>query len=105
MREYQFFEFRAVDRPLTDVEMRELRVISTRAEITPTSFQNFYTFGDFKGDPDALMRRYFDAFVYIRWETRTLAVPLAQLEGIDLEEEAARAIEDWHYWVDQGYEL
>ena len=47
MSEYQYYEFRTIDRPLTQREMRELRAISTRAEISPTSFTNFYTFGDF----------------------------------------------------------
>ena len=40
MSEYQYYEFRAIDRPLTDQQMRELRVISTRAAISRTSFSN-----------------------------------------------------------------
>jgi hypothetical protein len=40
MSEFQYYEFRALDRCLTSREMRELRAISTRAEITPTSFVN-----------------------------------------------------------------
>lgn len=70
MSEYQYYEFRAIDRPLDDQEMDELRDLSTRAEITPTSFTNTYNWGDFKGDPSALMDRYFDAFVYVaNWGT------------------------------------
>ena len=46
-----------------------------------------------------------EMFVLIRWERRTLAVPLAQLEGIAVDERTRQAIEDWHYWVAQGYEL
>jgi hypothetical protein len=65
MSEYQYYEFRAVDRPLTEAEMAELRALSSRATITPTSFQNEYNFGDFRGDPLTLMRKYFDAFVYV----------------------------------------
>ena len=38
--------------------MDELRALSTRAEITPTSFTNTYHWGDFKGNPAALMDRY-----------------------------------------------
>ena len=64
MSEYLYYEFRAVDRPLTHREIRELRALSTRAEITPTSFVNSYEWGDFKGDPDILMDKYFDAFVH-----------------------------------------
>ena len=35
MSEFQYYEFRALDRSLSQREMRELRAISTRAEITP----------------------------------------------------------------------
>jgi hypothetical protein len=34
----------------------------------------------------------------IRWQGRELAIPREQLTGIDLPEEAAQAIADWHYW-------
>lgn len=46
-----------------------------------------------------------DMFVLIRWKPHQLAVPLMQLEGIQVDEEAQQAIEDWHYWLKQGYEL
>jgi Calcium binding len=46
-----------------------------------------------------------EMFVLIRWERRTLAVPLAQLEGAAVDEQTRQVIEDWQYWVAQGYEL
>jgi hypothetical protein len=46
-----------------------------------------------------------EMFVGIRWERRPLAVPLAQLEGIQVDKETEQAIQDWHYWVNRGYEL
>ena len=46
-----------------------------------------------------------EMFVGIRWERRPLAVPLAQLEGIQVDEETEQAIQDWRYWVNRGYEL
>jgi hypothetical protein len=46
-----------------------------------------------------------EMFVLIRWERRALAVPLAQLEGIAVDEQTGQVIEDWQYWVAQGYEL
>ncbi len=74
MSEYQYYEFRAVDRPLTRREMRKLRSLSTRAQITPTSFVNHYEWGNFKGDPQVLMEKYFDAHVYVaNWGTHQLA--------------------------------
>jgi hypothetical protein len=73
LSEYQYYEFRAIDRPLDQEEMDALRALSTRAEITPTSFTNTYHWGDFKGNPDDLMNRYFDAFVYVaNWGTNQL---------------------------------
>jgi Calcium binding len=46
-----------------------------------------------------------EMFVLIRWRPHPLAVPLMQLEGIHVDEETQQAIEDWHYWMNQGYEL
>lgn len=43
MSEYQYYEFQAVDRPLTETEMAELRSYSTRARIMPASFINDYS--------------------------------------------------------------
>ena len=73
MSEYQYYEFRAVDRPLTEKQMDELRELSTRAEITPTSFTNEYNYGNFRGSPEKMMDKYFDAFVYVaNWGTHRL---------------------------------
>ncbi len=77
MSEYQYYEFQAVDRPLTAKEMAELRSFSTRARITPTTFVNDYSWGNFKGDEDAWMEKYFDAFLYVaNWGTRVLKLAL-----------------------------
>ena len=77
MSEYQYYEFQTVGRRLSETEMRELRAYSTRARITPTSFVNEYSFGSFKGNPDAWMERYFDAFLYVaNWGTHELKLGL-----------------------------
>src|SRR5262245_30722978 len=77
MSEYQYYEFRALDRPLSRQEQQELRALSTRAEIDAWSFTNEYHWGDFKGDPRKLMRKYFDAFLYYaNWGTHRLAFRL-----------------------------
>lgn len=65
MSEYQYYEFVAIDEPLTPKQMAELRSRSSRASITPTSFVNDYQWGNLKGDPADWMRRYFDAHVYV----------------------------------------
>lgn len=77
MSEYQYYEFLAIDRPLTRKQMAELRACSTRARITATGFVNEYDWGDFKGDEDAWMERYFDAFLYVaNWGTNILMLRL-----------------------------
>jgi hypothetical protein len=48
MSEYQYYEFIALDRPLTAQQIDEVREFSSRAEISSTSFVNEYNFGDFK---------------------------------------------------------
>ena len=44
-----------------------------------------------------------EMMVLIRWQGRTMGVPLAQLTGVGVDESTAEAIGDWHYWVAQGY--
>jgi hypothetical protein len=46
-----------------------------------------------------------EMLVLMPWERRTLAVPLSQLDALVTDEQTGRAIEDWRYWVDRGYEL
>lgn len=46
-----------------------------------------------------------EMFVLTPWERRTLAVPLVQLESFAADEQTERAVEDWRYWVERGYEL
>ena len=71
--EYQYYEFLALDKPLTNEQRAELRKLSSRAEITATRFVNEYNYGDFRGNPEKLMERYFDAFCYLaNWGTRRL---------------------------------
>jgi hypothetical protein len=73
--EFQYYEFQAVDSPLSLEAQRALRRITTRAEITSRSLVNTYEWGNFKGDPRRLVERWFDLFIYwANWGTRTLMV-------------------------------
>lgn len=48
----------------------------------------------------------YEMFVEIHRDKRTLAIPLAQIlpiTGVDVN--TKEAIEDWHYWVNRGYEF
>lgn len=92
MSEYQYYEFLSIDRPLTADEMAELRALSTRATITPVSFTNEYNWGDFKGNPDTLMQRYFDVHIYVaNWMTAIFMVRLP-LEALPRETATAAAV-------------
>ena len=84
MTEYQYYDFQAVDRALTVAEQDSLRRLSSRAEISPTSFVNHYDWGEFGGNPHDLMDELFDAHLYLaNWGTRVLyfRFPLGPLRG------------------------
>jgi len=77
MSEYQYYEFQALDRPLTQEQISKLRAYSSRAQITPSSFVNVYNWGDFKGNPRQWMEQYFDAFLYFaNWGSRRFMLRL-----------------------------
>lgn len=116
MSEYQYHEFRAVDRPLTEVQMKELRRYSSRATITPTSFAVEYNWGDFKGSPRDLVFGCFDLHLYVaNWGThslllglpadaldlRTLA-PYAADEAVEVEEADGRVVLELQSQVEGG---
>ena len=77
MSEYQYYEFQAIDGPLDEADREALRSLSSRAQITATSFTNHYQWGDFKGSPHELMERWFDLHLYVaNWGTRRLMIRL-----------------------------
>jgi hypothetical protein len=68
--EYQYYEFLAMDRPLTSAQIKEVQEFSSRATITPTSFINEYNYSGFRGKPETFLTKYFDAMVYVtNWGT------------------------------------
>ena len=69
MSEYQYYEFAAVDRPVTEAAAPYPYSVSSRAEITPWRWRNVYNYGDFRGSPVRMMEHY-DAHVYVtNWGT------------------------------------
>ena len=46
-----------------------------------------------------------EMFVTVRWENRSLAVPLTQLRVLKADKATEQAVDDWHYWVAQGYDF
>ncbi len=83
MSEYQYYEFLAIDRPLSSREMDHLRAISTRARITPVSFVNEYNWGQLNADPTDMMRRFFDAHVYLAGYGAALFMVRLPLEAVE----------------------
>ena len=57
MSEFQYIGFRAAEKPVRDQDLEYMRQQSSRAEITPWSFDNEYHYGDFRGDPLTMLRR------------------------------------------------
>jgi hypothetical protein len=79
MSAYEYYEFLAVDRPLSQAQQDEVRAVSSRARITSTSFTNDYHRGDFGGDPREMMERYYDAHLHITsWGTHQLMLRLPE---------------------------
>lgn len=99
MSEYQYYEFRTVDRALTSDEIDKLDELSSRIEVTSTGFSIEYNYGDFRGDPERLMERYFDAFVYVaNWGTRRFMIRLPR-RSIDLVALKTFENESLTFWV------
>lgn len=45
-----------------------------------------------------------EIFVAIKWNRKTLAIPLAQLKPVEGDHDTQEGIEDWHYWIRMGYQ-
>jgi len=55
MGEYQFYEFQALDRPLSKKEMQEIARLSSRGELTPYQAIFVYNYGDFPAEADEIL--------------------------------------------------
>jgi hypothetical protein len=77
LSEYQYVAFRAIDGPVSESNLKFMEKQSSRAEITPWSFENEYHFGDFRGDAGAMLRRGYDFhFHYANFGIRKLMIRL-----------------------------
>lgn len=74
MSEYQYYEFAAIDGPISDEGLKYARGCSSRANVSRIRWQNTYNFGDFHGSVDTLLK-YYDAHFYIaNWGSVRLAL-------------------------------
>ena len=86
MSEYQYYEFAAVDQPLTSAQIKAVERYSTRADVTPTRWVNEYNYANFRGDEREFINKYYDAMVYVaNWGTRRFMFRVPK-EVIDLKE-------------------
>lgn len=73
MSEFQLYQFKAVDRPLTTEEQREVGSWSSRTQPTSTSATFSYAYGDFPKDEEKVVEGYFDIMLYLaNWGTKRL---------------------------------
>jgi hypothetical protein len=94
MSEYQYYEFQAIDRPLSEKEQAEVGSLSSRAEVTSTRAVFTYSYGDFRSDPEKVLQKYFDAMLYLTsWGTKQLAFRLPRVL-VDAKALAAYRYED-----------
>lgn len=74
MSEYQYYEFAAIDGPISDEGLSYARACSSRANVSRVRWQNTYHFGSFSGSVDTLLK-YYDAHFYIaNWGTVRLSL-------------------------------
>ncbi|OUC11827.1 MAG: hypothetical protein B0A82_25765 [Alkalinema sp. CACIAM 70d] len=65
MSEFQFYEFQAIDRPLSAADKQHVQSLSSRVKLSGTNTQFVYHYGDFRGDPEKLLDRCFDLMIYV----------------------------------------
>jgi hypothetical protein len=44
-----------------------------------------------------------EMLVEVKWRGESICVPLEQLDGVGVDDKTKQALNDWAYWVDQGY--
>lgn len=81
MSEFQCYQFKAIDRPLTKSERDQVSSWSSRAKVTANSATFIYHYGDFRQNVHDAVEQYFDVMIYFaNWGTRQLLLKLpAQL--------------------------
>ena len=73
MSEYQYYEFRAIDSPLTEEEQQSVAQLSSRIDPHPRRAVFIYHWSGFPGQPEEVLARYYDAMLYMaNWGSRRL---------------------------------
>ena len=87
MSEYQYYEFQAVDRPLTEEEQQAVARLSSRVDPHPRQAVFVYNWSNLPGDPARILAQYYDAMLYMaNWGSRRLMFrfprSVLDLEGV-----------------------
>jgi hypothetical protein len=73
MSTYEYHEFQAIDRPLTDEEQRAVAQLSSRVDPHPWQAVFVYHWSSFRGNAHEILVKYYDAMLYITsWGSRQL---------------------------------
>lgn len=73
MSEYQYYDFRRIDKPLTISEREAVADLSSRSYVTSHQATFVYNYGDFHGSVEQLMLKTFDMMLYVaNWGTQRL---------------------------------
>ncbi|MBN1995061.1 MAG: hypothetical protein JW953_20370 [Anaerolineae bacterium] len=92
MSEYQYYEFRAMDRPLTEEEQVAVGKLSSRVDLSPTHAIFVYNYSDFPARAEEILDKYFDAMLYMaNWGSCQLMFRFPQ-NMIDLEQVKAYCV-------------
>jgi hypothetical protein len=73
MSEYQYYEFQAIDRSLTEEEQQAVAGLSSRVSPHPRQAVFVYNWGSFPANSEEILARYYDAMLYMaNWGSRQL---------------------------------
>ena len=97
MSEYQYYEFLAVDRPLTEAEQKAVSRLSSRVEPHPRRAVFTYSYSDFPGNPEKVLAQYYDAMLYLaNWGSQRLMFRFPQAL-VDLDQMRQYGVETVDY--------
>lgn len=86
MSEYQFYEFRSIDKSLTKEEQNRISSWSSRTIATSSGASFTYSYRDFPQDEEKVVEQYFDAMFYIaNWGSKRIIFKFPK-ELINIEE-------------------
>jgi len=82
---HQYYEFQAIDQPLTQEEQQAVARLSSRVDPHPRQAVFVYHWSNFPGNPRETLLKYYDAMLYLaNWGSRQLMFRFPQ-SALDLE--------------------